>query len=261
MAYEEWVIGGLTPSCIIDVDKDYEKGIFTFSCIARRDLLGTDPQTEIDSFNEIASGVINNLRLINGGTKLQVNNGDYITLTDGNETWERSALHKVKYNSDYVSGRWILFELVVEVELEGIGGSFTYSPDYNEYNNIEYYFWTDKTERITGDNADGTEVGWMKIIEEQLVKKVEVYGSACVGSNIYPNYLDINGQKQYWKVSHDYGWAGNTLPPGWEKLEFILDTPTDELIIQSPNHVMPNDTMAINLGAWLQWIRVIYGEA
>lgn len=256
--YDQWVIGGYIPTAIKSVEKNFQDGRFTFKCVADiTHLDGEDPQTEIDKFNAISSPRINNEKLHNGGTKLQAL-GNYIEITDGIVTWEKCALHPIQYEPDSFANEIIEFDLIVEVELEGTGGGFVYTPDYNSYNNLDYYFWTDKTERITGDNADGTELGYMEIVEAEPVKRVEIYGSACAGSEALPAWIEVNGVRQYWHYSHDYGWVDNELPPGWEKLVFDLETPSTNIVIETSPHVMPNETLAQNRGAWLKWVRTIF---
>jgi hypothetical protein len=270
MAYMVWNIGGLTPSWVEpDFKHDKENKTLTLKCAAIYDVIGEDPISEIESFDAISSERIFTNDLANGGTNLQVTNGQIITVTASNllgnkiKTWDRCALQAVNVNLDSFyneanPGSVIEYELVIKYALRVGGGVSIYTPPYNQYSNVECYFWTDKTNTGSGPEDNSfTEIGYMKITEPKNVKLVEVYGSACIGGSTPANYLDMNGDKQYWHYSHDQGWESNLLPMGWEKLTFKLNTPTKEVVLQTPNHILPNNNYETNLGCWLQWVRLL----
>lgn len=258
MRYENLVIGGLTPSNILpDVTDDRINHRLTIKCAALSEANGGDPMAEIEAFNSIAAQKVVSKSLLKGGANVQVTGGERITVTDGINTWI-GGLHRIVSNYDSFGDQFIYFDLVIDYIEHLNGGFYVYFPPYSQYSNIEYYFWSDKTARITGDNSDGTEIGWMQIIESRFVKNVIVEGSACAGGYVGQNYLDLNGEQIPWNVSHDYGWPGNNLPSGVEELEFELNPAVKMLTLQSPNHVMPNNDLATNLGCWPLSVQVFY---
>lgn len=264
MAYTNWVINGLTPSWVEpDFTDDRENRKLVLKCAAIYDETGNDPVNEIDSFNDISSEKINNRPLLNGGSKLQVKNGQIFSVTDGVNTWTKCALHRVNVTLDsYYSGAQpgsvIEYELTIEYETSGPGGSYVYTPPFNkaEYTNIEYYYFYDpgppevKSSGSSQGDLDGTEIGWMQITETKNVKRVELYGCGCdiPGSKIY-----VNDVEQIWHYGEIPGTDG--LASGNEKLVWDLETPTTVITIKTTTHTL---SPWANYGAWLQWVRVIY---
>ena len=259
MGYATWTMGGEVIPHVREANINTQEGTITLSCSALNWNIETgddDPRDEIARIQALTSQYIHNDPLLNGGTKLQVGNGQILTVTDGTDTYTRCAVEPITIPEDNKSTKRIDYDVIIHYELVGSGGSFVYTPDYREYNNIEFYMTTDKSD--PGVAVYGEELGWMQITEPENVVKVEVYASACVGNDTYPSYLDVNGEQQLFHYSHDQNFACNTLPFGFEKLTFNLATPAKTITIQTANHVNPFDTCDNNRGAWLQWIRVFY---
>lgn len=265
MVHETWVVGGITVPHVREASINQSECTITLSCSALNWNIvspNTDVRDEIAAFEAIASEHVNNEKLLNGGTKLQVGNGEIITVTDGTDTYSRCALERIQINEDKVSTKRIDYELVIHYELDAPGGSAVYTPDYREYSNIEYYCWTDKGSEFPTHFAQGNEIGWMEITETSNVVAVEVYGSACAAFASYPNWIDCNGEKRYWHYSHDEGDWGpedNTLPYGWEKLRWEI-TPSTTVILQTSTHDSSDREHPEEwTGCWLQWVRLIFG--
>lgn len=262
MAYDSWVIGGVTPKWIIDVDPAPNKtnGQFTLHCYADGpfDLSSADPRTEIALFEAMQCQAATNTPLLNGGTKLQIQNGDFITVTDGITTWTKAALVDVKYNPDLMSQVRMPFDLEIMVELPGPSGSYVYTPDYSDYTNIDYYFFYEagppevKTKLSSlpepYSSVVGTEIGHMTITETQNVKRVEVYGCG----DLLPAYIECNGVRQYWHYGEDPDGIG---VPQNEKLTWDLETPTTTIVLKSSEH---NPSGTENHGCYLGYVRVVY---
>lgn len=262
MAYDSWVIGGVTPKWIIDVDPapNLCNGQFTIHCMADGpfDLSGADPRTEIAQFEAMMVQTATNKPLLNGGTKLQIQNGDYITVTDGINTWTKAAIVDVKYTPDLMSQVRMFFDITIMIELSGPSGSTIYQPDYSDYPNIDYYFFYEagppavKT-RLSSlpppyDSVVGTEIGYMEITETQNVTRVEVYGCG----DVLPCYIECNGVRQYWHYGED---PGGINAPQNEKLTWDLETPTTTIILNSSDHAADGTP---NKGCYLAYVRVIY---
>jgi hypothetical protein len=197
---------------------------------------------------------INNEPLINGGTKLQARN--IITVTDDNDTWTRCALEPIEVVEDNLAGDVITYILNIHYELPGTGGSKVYTPLYNAYDNIEYYFFYDpgppevKESGASQGDLDGTELGWMQITEEENVKKVEVYGCACE----LPAKIYVNDEERIWH----YGEVeGTPYAEGNEKFTWELDTPTTAVTIKTTKHTddICDGNWCDNHGAWLMWVK------
>jgi len=256
MPYDTWVIGGITPNWIVDVDpapNNVNRRI-TLHCYAdsQVDLNGADPRSEIEQFEAMLCDSVTNTPLLQGGSKLQVKNGEVITVTDGITTWNRAAIAEVNYNPDLMSQVRMPYDIVLELETTGAGGSVVYVPDYDDYSNIDYYFFYTAGPPEDFDTYDGnplvkgTELGWMEITEPQNVSRVEIYG--C-GDEL-PCYAEVNGVKQYWT----YGEAEDGVGvPRLEKLIWILDTPTDTIVINSSEH-----WEEVNHGFYADYIRLTY---
>lgn len=256
MAYDSWVIGGVTPKWIVDVDpapNNVNRRV-TLHCYAdsQVDLDGADPRSEIEQFEAMLCDSVTNTPLLQGGSKLQVKNGEVITVTDGITTWNRAAIAEVNYNPDLMSQVRMPYDIVLELETTGAGGSVVYVPDYDDYSNIDYYFFYTAGPPEDFDTYDGnplvkgTELGWMEITEPQNVSRVEIYG--C-GDEL-PCYAEVNGVKQYWT----YGEAEDGVGvPRLEKLIWTLDTPTDVITINSSEH-----WEEVNHGFYADYIRLTY---
>jgi hypothetical protein len=269
MAYHTWLIGGLTPSWVEPVFKDDRpNNTLTLKCAAIAEELDADPITEIEAFDALTSQYINNTPLLNGGTKLQVGNGEIITVTASNaaatstKTWTNCAIQRVIVDLDNFydednDGSIIEYELVIQYEAESPNTVKVYTPPFTNplYTNMEYYYLYDpgppevKTEDTSALN--GTELGWMQITETSNVKRVEVYGCGCdvPGSKIY-----VNDVEQIWHYGED---PSNPvgLSTGTEKFTWDLDTPTNVITIKTTIHTLEAGE---NYGAWLQWIKLIF---
>lgn len=255
MAYVNWVIGGLTPSWVEpDFNDDRENHKLTLKCAAIRDRIGVDPVTELDQFNNISSEGITNTSLENGGTNLQVTDGQIISVTADETTWDRCALHAVNvqtddgYNGDN-PGSVLEYELVIEYEVRKGGGVFIFTPPLHEYTEIEYYIWTDKTNDLAGPWL-GNEFGWMKFTLPKPVKAITFYGSAC----LLPATIFVPGSnegRREWTSSHD---DNKNLPDQEQKFTFDPATAPSTIIAYTSDHLIGD----INHGCWAKWIRVEY---
>ena len=211
-----------------------------------------DPRDEIASFEEITSQYINNQLLLNGGSKLQIGNGEFITVTDGFETWSTCALARIEINEDNKSDKRIDYTLTIYYELPSNQGSYIYLADKGyagDYTNISCYRSSDKS---GSECTNCTNFGWLEITETQNVRRVEIYGSAYRSYNASLAWIECNTDRQYWTYNAD-----GDLPVGFEKLVWDLDTPSTTVTLQTSNHVTPYTTTD-GLGSWIQWIKVIY---
>lgn len=261
MAYNNWSVGGVSVPHVRTMKNDVKSAKITLSCSALdfNILSGdTDPRDEIARFEALVCQYITNNTLLNGGTKLQIGSGDYITVTDGTDTWTKCALEEIQISEDKKSLTRIDYDLVISYEKAATsGGSVVYVPPYNEYDNIDMYMSSDKAAWDCAYN-NCSEIGYMQIVEQTNVKRVEIYGSACCGSEEFPNWIEMNGERVYWHYCQDVTWVGNELPFGWEKIIWNLDTPTDTIELQTSNHVSPAADLEDNLGCWLQYVRLVY---
>jgi len=259
MAYSVWVIGGVTVPHVREVTINPQEGKISLECSALNWNIvspNTDVRDEIAQFEALSSQYITNDGLLNGGTKLQVGNGQIITATDGTNTYTKCALEPVEIKEDHKSTRRIDYTLNLHYELTGSGGSYVYTPPYNKatYTNIEYYYYYDpgppEVKAADTGALNGTEIGWMQITEAQNVKRVEIYGCGCdyPGSKIY-----VNDVERIWHYGEIPGTPG--LATGSEKFTWDLTTPTDVITIKTTKH---DQAGVSNLGAWLQWIRVVF---
>jgi hypothetical protein len=101
-------------------------------------------------------------------------------------------------------------------------------------------------------NAQGREIGFMTIIEERLVKQVEVVGNAC---NL-PANLSVNGNKLEWHYSHDHN-TGDKGVDGLELLTFTISPPATILSFVSSKHTI-GGTAEKNSGSLLRSVKVVY---
>lgn len=104
----------------------------------------------------------------------------------------------------------------------------------------------------------GSEIGYMLITEDRLVKLVELAGSAC---NIPTDgaWVEVNGIRQYWHYSHDHQ-EGDTGVDGFEVLTFQLQEPSTIIEIKTSTHKppAPSNTAADNSGCKLQYVKLVY---
>lgn len=127
-------------------------------------------------------------------------------------------------------------------------------------------FWVDSVEvslwykpadaAVEPYNAEGKEIGDMTIVEDRLVKRVDVTGSAC---NL-PAWLEVNGVRQYWNVSHDHN-SGDTGKDGKQTLTFTISPPTDVIKLESSPHKpyqVSGNTAADNPGSAPDKVEVFY---
>jgi hypothetical protein len=259
--YTNWIIGGLIPVCVLNNPKiDPKSRTITINCFAARELMNdADPEDEIQRFQDIAAYKINNNELNNAGSNLKVASGNpIIAVTDGTRVWNRCAIQKIatQYGEFYrLSG--IYFTLVIEYEVQ-IGGGFTVlEPPYHQYDNVEYYQWTDKTNPTNPAHiAAGNELGYLKATFDRPIKKVIVYGTAC----LLPAWINVQGARegnQNWVYGHEgreeQVWSGTGVQP----ITFNLDEPTTDIIITTSSHLdRPEDQY--NHGCWLMWIKFEY---
>lgn len=255
MAYDTWQINSTTIPHVRMVENNTQEGIITLQCSALKENIETgddDPRDEISRFQALTSQYINNTPLINGGSKLQIGNGEYVTLTDGVDTWSKCALSRVVINEDHSSDKRIDYTLIVYYEMEGNDGSYIYLADggyCGDFTNIVCY--RDSTK--AGSPCTGcTDFGWLEITETSNVRRVELYGTAYHSYTATPAWIECNSDRQYWSYN-----SSGDLPVGFEKLVFDLDTPSSTITLQTSNHVSPYTTTD-GLGAWLQWIKVVY---
>lgn len=290
MGYGDWIIGGRTPSNIESVERNpaeaggNDDSTITFHCVASYQLTGQDPRVEVEAFNNMSCQIINNDRLLNGGSKLQVQGGDVITVTEHTPAGDvdyTAALEPVRVVEDDMADQAIWYDLVVHYELTGRTTSSVYIPPYTAYSNIDYscYVYEDETpepippaELVTpGLGGYGSEIGRMVIAEPRPVRYVQVKGSACWMPG---NWIKVNnGEKQYWHYSHEHVYLmldgqyhGQNNPQGHEVLGFDLsNNPTETVtLVTSPHwqdfskyHILSSVAPA-NWGCWLEWVRVIY---
>jgi hypothetical protein len=252
--YESWVVGGKTVPHVREVVKNPSEGKITLSCSALNwnELTGDDdPRDEIAYFEAMTSQYINNNPLLNGGTDLQIGNGQFITVTDGYTTWSTCALAEIEIKEDNASEKRIDYDLNIYYEIEGSGGSYIYLADdgySNDFTNMVCY---QASTKAGSPCTTCTNFGWLEITETVNVRRVEIYGSAYRSYNAGLAWIECNGSRQYWNYN-----AEGDLPVGFEKLVWDI-TPGKTITLQTSNHVSPFTTTD-GLGCWLQWIKVIY---
>ena len=270
MAYGDWTIGGKIPTNIESVERNpataggNTDSTITFHCIAHVDLVGDDPRTEVEAFNAMSCQLINNDQLLNGGSKLQVQGGDIITITEHTPQGDvdyTTALEPVKVVEDSMADQAIWYDLIAHYETSGKSSSAIYIPPYWSYANMTYSNGTDGSNPSNTAEWAGNELGLITITETRKVRAVQVKGSACT----LPAWIMINGEKQYWDVYHDIGEdpsKGNQA--GIQVLTFDNFTANTVINISTSNHVAPwyptadQPNTEMDRGCWLHWIRVIY---
>lgn len=274
MAYKNWVINGLTPSWVEPVfEDDPDSRTLTLKCAAISDRLDADPITEIDAFQAITSEKISNDSLLNGGSKLLVGPGGHtfsVTAASGDgsdvRTWPKCALKQVKKSLDSSyqedNNRSVIqYELVICYETYGVGGVDVYRPDYNEYPEITYHLYSDQTNPAdpASHQGFGKEIGHMVITKTENIRRVEVSGCGDCAIDQTDCWLEVNGEKQYWHFTNSgdkMNFPTNVLPIGSEKLNFILDPPSNVITLQTSQHINPDNTCANNKGCWPDKIRL-----
>lgn len=261
MGYATWTIGTEVIPHVREAKINTQEGTITLSCSALNWNIETgddDPRDEIARIQALTSQYIHNEPLLNGGTKLQIGNGQIVTVTDGTDTYTRCALEPVQIQEDHKSTKRIDYDIIIHYQLTGTGGSYVYSPSYYDYTNMEYYEWYylvgetwTKANATEASGAYGTEIGWMEITETLPVSKVELYGSACVLPATVTVTNSVEGT-QSWHYEHD----NNTNQP-FEQLTFTFPSDQDitTLTIYTSGHDPDDDP---NSGAWIKWIRVTY---
>lgn len=259
MAYGEWSIGGVTPSWIVDAEYDKTRRTLTLKCIAEH---GTrDGREEIAIFEAMKVDTYSNTQLLAGGSKLQVCNGEIITITDGVESYP-GAVVDVKYDErGTLASQLIEYDIVLAIQTESKYNQAIYVPPYYLYENIEYYLMTDKDTNWHDPKwaGYGNEIGHMTITEDFDVMRVEVVGSACHGQA----WITCNGEKRDWVYTHDSQYKTNTMPQGTEKLTWILDPDekTDTVIFMTSTHTsvrkVAQNAPVKNRGCWLEWVKLV----
>lgn len=216
MAYDNWTIGGVTVPHVRTVANDQSSRTITLSCSALTENVESgEPRDEIALFEEMSCDVITNTQLMNGGSCLQVCNGDPVIVSDGVNAWV-AALERVAINENKISEKRIDYDLVIHYETVPRGITYTttgtYDPEesadeedeldtqtisskiytrpYCGFDNIEYYRFTDESTNY----PDCVKIGKMIITEERLVKQVVV---TCypISPNGNPT-LEVNGTIQ-----------------------------------------------------------------
>jgi hypothetical protein len=259
MAYGEWSIGGVTPSWIVDAEYDKTRRTLTLKCIAEHQSQ-TDARGEIAVFESMKVDTYSNTQLLAGGSKLQVCNGDIITVTDGVEVYP-GAVVDVRYDErGLTASQLIEYDIVLAIQTESKYNQSIYVPPYYLYENIDYYLMTNNDKKWNDPKwlGYGNEIGSMTITEEFDVMKVEAVGSACHG----PAYIICNGEKRDWVYTHDAQYPTNPLAQGTEKLTWILnpDEPTNVVHFLTSTHLplyKVKDAPTRNRGCWLEWVKLV----
>jgi hypothetical protein len=251
MVWYDVDIGGITPVWVLqEAEINPEAHTIKLRCAAIQEFLGADPQTEIDNLNALASlGEIKNEGLVNLGTKLFSSN--YITVVINNRTYTKCALHPIvtvidEYYAGPDLGSVLEYEVNIEYEADGLGGSVTYTPFYNKEDyegELEYHFFYDPVTGQTWDTTADftpqtkfTEGGIWTFTRDTNIKRVEVYGNGDNPNNFTlvegfgdRSYIEVNKSgRTYWtEIEAD---DGITVPGlegwGWDlhtKLTVVLD--------------------------------------
>lgn len=253
--YNNWVVGGITVPHVREVSHNTQEGIIELQCsaISENILPGdSDVRDEIAYFQALSSQFITNEPLLNGGSKLQIGTGQFIVVTDGNDSWNKCALGRIEIKEDSVSEKRIDYALKIHYEMEGAGAIYIYLADKGycgDFSNIVCYQASTKAGSVC---TTCTNWGWLEITELADVARVELYGCAYRSYDVTPAWIECNGDRQYWSYN-----AEGDLDIGFEKLVWDLDIPVKVIELQTSNHVSPF-TSGNGLGAWVQWIKVIF---
>lgn len=249
--YGNWRIDGKQPTKILSVDYDNAGKVFTLNCLATRQELEADPRTEIELFENIACDGITNKSLLKRGTKLQISGGKKILLTDGIDVWI-GACEYPTYTEDENSSKQIEYKLRIAIE-QPTQQFDLFLPKFNQYPNIDYYFYSDESPNPETHPYNGIDIGSMKIVTEKEVRQVSIYGAGLC----CPAWIAVNGIRQEWNVSC-ITMDRNTKPYGWERIPFILSSPTKQININTSDHIGNLDNCSNNRGARLQYVRLDY---
>jgi hypothetical protein len=283
MAYGDWTIGGKVPVNIESVERNpanasgNSDSTLTFHCVALAELLNDDPRTEVEAFNAMSCQIINNDQLLNGGSKLQPQGGDVITITEHTPAGDvdyTAALEPVKVVEDSMADQAIWYDLIAHYELSGKSQGSIYLPPYYSYSNMVYDLMIDADGNgiyiaDDGATASGNELGKIVIAETKPVRYVQVKGSCCWMPG---NWIEINGIRQYWNKSHEGVYLeqdgqlhGQGNPQGHQVMGFDLSAnPSKTITITTSPHYQDFSKHQIwevwtaNYGCWLEWIRTVY---
>ena len=269
-AYTSWTISGYTVPWIRAVKNDQAARTITLACTALS-TDGSEPRDEIAVFEALTCDVVNNTQLMNGGSCLEVCNGDPVLVSDGHDTWV-AALERVVINEGKISDRRIDYDLVIHYETTGdgmtyamTGGNSTFTPslysdapDINDLRGAAYMWpycsypsvlgtlvYNEFTDGTSSSNPNCSTIGKIVITQTRDVKTVIVEGYSI---KALPSYIEVNGQRQYW-VHTQYDGSN----PGQDLLTFTLDTPAKTVTIQSSTHVSGDGN-----GCMIASIRVMY---
>jgi hypothetical protein len=249
------------PRWIVSVD-DSQFPKITLHCASSNDLIIYDerfpnPRDEIEMWNKLSCNNINETILSGGGTDVQGSlDGQILTISEGSNTW-RGAIYPISSTPDDTADNFIEYDIIIQVAIN-TENSTIYQPDLRNYANIAYNAYNGGT--VTGivDLELGSKIGSMTIIEQDLVKQINVTGYAA---NIPSSgaWLNINGVVMYWDCSHDH-LPGDVGDEGIQTLEFILVTPSNILNFStSPSYpLLASGNVALNnSGTIINQIEVI----
>jgi hypothetical protein len=269
MVYDNWTVGGVVVPHVRAVSKDQSNRTIKLSCSALRENTSpNDPRSEIAMFEAMASDVVTNTQLMNGGSCLQTCNGDPVILSDGVDSWV-AALERPQIDEGSVSFKRIDYELLLHYESFGRPITYTamgtFDPDtpteddtiipsdqgatkrylapFCGFDNILYYRYTNET---NPEEMDCQVIGKMVITESRPVNKLNLYCSIA---------SPVSGVSAFVEVSES---PANTtqrvyLTPGrYEPLSFNL-TNASVITITSDNN-----TTVSGRSVLIQWVEVTY---
>lgn len=268
MAYDNWTIGGVTVPHVRTVANDQSSRTITLSCSALTENVESgEPRDEIALFEEMSCDVITNTQLMNGGSCLQVCNGDPVIVSDGVNAWV-AALERVAINENKISEKRIDYDLVIQYETIPRGITYTttgtYDPEESAdeedepdnttigvkryyagfcgVSNIEYYMFSDET-NPTSPNC--VRIGEIIITETRKVKTVKI-ACSIVGSQ-KTTWIEVNGIRN--NLSNSY----------WDLFTFSLSPTSYTITIQSKDNTADKTgTSWDSYGVNIQYIDVVY---
>ncbi len=163
MIWNSIIINGITPQFIRSMDVgDFPEKI-TLHCVAYSDEV-TTAKEEIDQFREFASRSINQVDLLNGGTDLQVGDGEIVDIVLDDEEFQ-GAVHYPEPDLDSLTIKGavirsgqdpvyvdevITWDIVIELVFSNLPASTVYKPDFRIYPNIEYELYN--SEEVGGSS-------------------------------------------------------------------------------------------------------------
>lgn len=287
MAYDNWTIGGVTVPHVRTVTNDQPSRTITLSCSALTENIESgEPRDEIALFEEMSCDVITNTQLMNGGSCLQVCNGDPVIVSDGVDAWV-AALERPVINENKLSEKRIDYDLVIHYETVPRGITYTTSGDdeteeeidegtltskryYPPLKNISdvtnYWQYTSYTNDATGNYF---QIGAMVINTTRNVSQVIIKGAAM----LTPAWIEINSDRKYWYYSNyalivsNFSNVEYPIYYGNETLTWNLTTPTTTINILTSTHVPDHwdDGKGImsydasnNHGAIIDYIEVVF---